>query len=414
MADHETELTGHPGLPRRRCPDCGATLLATDPRWRCCDRPLLLADPIPAPAMDRLGDRPLSLWRYAEALQVPEPLWRRVSLGEGVTPLVDVDGTGSRWVKVEYANPTLSFKDRGAVLLLAAALATGAERILADSSGNAGTAAAAYAARAGLPASIYVPENTSPKKLSQIRAHGAELHVVPGNRDDCALAAAAAAHRPGVFYASHVYNPLFHVGTATFAFEVWEQLGGRLPDTFVLPAGNGTLVLGVAHACSALRAAQLIETLPKIIAVQAENCAPLARAWRAAHTAQSTPPMAGMAPVTPVVPKRTLAEGIAIAAPARGEELLRTVAEFGGAVVTVSESEIRRARSALARRGWYVEDTAAVCWAAADRLAPLAAAASSTAPSPGAAPSPAAVAALGEVVLPLSGAGLKTGWTVGD
>lgn len=385
MVDERTVHQDHPELPRRACPDCGATLPVTDLRWRCCERPLLLADPIPVPAVAELAGRPLSAWRYADSLRIPEHLWRRVTLGEGITPLVAAD-EHRRWVKVEYANPTLSFKDRGAVVLLAAALAAGADRIVADSSGNAGTSAAAYAARAGLPASIYVPENTSPKKLGQIRAHGAELHVVPGTRDDCAVAAARAADRPGVFYASHVYNPLFHVGTGTFAFEVWEQLGRRLPDTFVLPVGNGTLVLGVAQACASLRAAGLVDRLPKIVAVQAENCAPLAAGWRA-----------GRPDVEPVTPRRTLAEGIAIAAPARAQEILRTIGRFGGEVITVSESEIRRARTELASRGWYVEDTAAVCWAAADRV------------QPAASDSP-----LGEVVLPLSGAGLKTGWTVGD
>lgn len=381
MADQRSDAEPYGSMPDRLCPDCGARLSVTDPRWRCCTGPLILADPIPAPHGADL-DGPLSLWRYRAALRIPEPLWRQVTLGEGVTALVEADSR--RWVKVEYANPTLSFKDRGAVVLIAAALAAGAERIIADSSGNAGTAAAAYAARAGLPASIYVPQNTSPKKLGQIRAHGAELHVVPGNRDTCADAAAAAAEGTGVFYASHVHNPLFHIGTATFAFEVWEQLGRRLPDTFVLPVGNGTLVLGVAHACRALRAAGLVDRLPRIVAVQAANCGPLAEAWRL-----------GAQDALPVTPKRTLAEGIAIGAPARGAELLRVIAEFDGAIVAVREPEIRSARADLARRGWYVEDTAAVCWAAAD-----------TAAADG--------QPLGDIVLPLSGAGLKTGWTVGD
>ena len=334
---------------------------------------MLLADPPAAPVPPaELAGRPLSGWRYAEPLGVPERLWRRATLGEGLTPLLEA-GPGLS-VKVEYASPTLSFKDRGVVLLLAQALAAGASKVVADSSGNAGTAVAAYSARVGLPAEIFVPENTSPKKIGQVRAHGAQVHLVPGSREATAAAAIEAVEHGGAFYASHVYNPVFHLGTATYGFEVWEQLGGRLPDTFVLPVGNGTLVLGVTRAVAGLLAAGRITSAPRIVAVQAANCAPLAAAWRNGSTAPAA-----------VESRPTIAEGIAIAAPARGAEILAAVDEFA----TVEEDQVLAARAELARRGWYVEDTAAVCWAAVR----------------------AAGQAWGSVVVPLSGAGLKTGWT---
>jgi threonine synthase len=201
------------------------------------------------------------------------------------------------------------------------------------------------------------------------------VNLVPGNREATAAAAIEAVEAGGSFYASHVYNPVFHLGTATYGFEVWEQLGGRLPETLVLPVGNGTLVLGVTRAVAGLLAAGLIPAAPRIVAVQAANCAPLAAAWRAG----SAEPLA-------VESSPTIAEGIAIAAPARGAEILTAVDE----IVTVTEEQVLAGRSELARRGWYVEDTAAVCWAAAR----------------------ASDGAWGEVVVPLSGAGLKTGWSV--
>lgn len=379
----------------RVCPACGRRFDLLDPTWRCCSGPdgrplpLVLAEPPAAPPSPaRLRERPWDLGRYAESLGVPQEAWRLVTLGEGATPLLPagprVDGV---WVKAEYLSPTLSFKDRGAVLLLAAARAARARRVVVDSSGNAGTAVAAYAARAGLPAEVYVPESTSPQKLAQVRAHGARLHLVPGRREDAAAAAARAADEPGTRYASHVYDPLFHLGTATFVYEVWEQLGGRLPDVFVLPVGNGTLVLGVALGCAVLHAAGHVPALPRIVAVQAATCAPLGAAWRS-----------GNADPVPVHPGPTLAEGIAIAAPARGAEILRAVAASGGAVVTVTDEELLAARADLAERGWYVENTAAVCWAAVRRLRR----------GPGAPDDPVLT---GEVVLPLTGAGAKTGWS---
>jgi threonine synthase len=165
---------------------------------------------------------------------------------------------------------------------------------------------------------------------------------------------------------------VFHLGTATYAYEVWEQLGGRLPETLVLPVGNGTLVLGVTRAVAGLLAAGRITKRPRIVAVQAANCAPLAAAWRA-----------GAAEPVAVTATPTIAEGIAIAAPARGAEILAAVDE----IVTVTEEQVLAGRSELAQNGWYVEDTAAVCWAAAR------------------------AAAWPDAVVPLSGAGLKTAWT---
>ena len=241
--------------------------------------------------------------------------------------------------KVEFASPTLSFKDRGAVVLVAKALELGAGRLVADSSGNAGAAIAAYAARAGLACDVFVARSTAAGKLAGLAAVGAGIRLVDGDREDVARAAIAEVEATGSFYASHVYNPFFFEGTKTFAFEVWEQLG-RAPDVVVLPAGNGTLVLGAYTGFSELHRARLIASMPRLLVVQAAGCAPVARAFHG-HTMM----------VVPVVNEGTVADGIAIAEPARGDEIVDAVRQTRGTVVTVTDDEITAAAVRAGRAG---------------------------------------------------------------
>ncbi|MFJ9039359.1 pyridoxal-phosphate dependent enzyme [Streptomyces sp. NPDC102406] len=367
-------------LPDCYCPVDGTRVPGGSLDWCCpaCRGPLDL-DYAPTPAsLTSLGGRVNSLWRYAECLPLAEP---ECSLGEGRTPLVRLTDHVS--AKLDFLMPTLSFKDRGAVMLAALATRLGPERVVADSSGNAGTAVAAYCARARLPCTVYVPEGTSAKKSEQIRAHGARLEVVAGDREDTARAARAAADESGVFYASHVHNPYFLHGTKTYVHEVWEDLGGRLPDVLVLPVGNGTLLLGAALAVAELHTAGLIDRRPALHAVQAAAVAPLAAAWRAGADDLVDSGAAGTS---------TLAEGIAIARPPRARQILRAVRESGGAVHTVTDDQIRHAQSDLASRGLFVESTGAACWAAVRDGGPVAAALHAR-----------------TAVVPLCGAGLKTG-----
>ncbi|MGQ4384225.1 threonine synthase [Streptomyces sp. SAS_270] len=361
-------------LPDCFCPTDGTRVPAGSLAWCCpaCRGPLDL-DFSPTPAsLKSLAGRVNSLWRYAECLPLAAPT---VSLGEGRTPLVPLrDGVSA---KLDFLMPTLSFKDRGAVLLAELALRLGPRRVIADSSGNAGTAIAAYCARAALPCTVYVPDGTSPKKLEQIGAHGARLHIVDGDREATATAAREAADEEGTFYASHVFNPYFLHGTKTYVHELWEDLGGRLPDVIVVPVGNGTLLLGAALAVAELHTAGLIDRRPALYAVQAAAVAPLARAWDAGA--------GDLVGVTSMAP--TFAEGIAIPRPPRARQILRAVRESGGAFLTVTEDQIRHAQRDLASRGLYVESTGVACWAAVRE------------------------GSLGErsAVVPLCGAGLKTG-----
>lgn len=335
------------------CAACARRVAFTDPGCPCGG----LLDLDPATGAWEVDSEATGLWRYRSRFPF-DPRWggwQGLTMGEGGTALVAVDGAVA---KVEYTSPTLSFKDRGAALLVARAVLGGAEHVLVDSSGNAGTALAAYAARAGLRCTVVVPAATSPGKLAQIRAHGAELRLVDGTREDVAAAARAEVGQTGAWYASHVWDPTFYEGTKTLAFEVIEQLG-RLPDTVVLPAGNGTLVLGWSRGVAELVGAGLVAAPCRIVAVQAAACAPVAAAWAA-----------GAADVAPVVGAPTVAEGIAIAAPPRGAAILGAVRASGGTVVTVDEEAIAAARRRLASTGFFVEPTAAATWAGLEQVRP--------------------------------------------
>ncbi|KAA0108456.1 pyridoxal-phosphate dependent enzyme [Mycolicibacterium sp. P1-5] len=303
-------------------------------------------------------------------------------MGEGNTPLVPSRTLPNVRFKLEFLSPTLSFKDRGAVVLAALAAELRVGRAVVDSSGNAGTAVAAYFARAGIDCEVLVPASTSPEKLAQIRAHGATLTLVPGSRADTAAAASDIAELPGVFYASHVYHPYFMHGVKTYGYEIWQQSGRSLPSAVLVPVGNGTLLLGCYLAFTELVASGLADRMPALFAVQATNCAPLAAAW-AGQDCPEAP---------------TVAEGIAITAPPRAEQILAAVRTSGGTIVSVDDDAIVAARHELAREGLFVEPTAAVCYAAA-------------AAAPGrSGPNWRRLnyfLALGDVVIPLCGAGLK-------
>ncbi|MCX4674562.1 threonine synthase [Streptomyces sp. NBC_01433] len=369
-------------MPMYLCPQDGTRAAITDLTWCCpvCRGPWDLDfEPRRSPAglsLNSLTGRVNSLWRYEEVLPLSSPA---VSLGEGRTPLVPLTDTVS--AKLDFLMPTLSFKDRGAVMLAELARRLNPARVVADSSGNAGTAVAAYCARASLPCTVYVPEGTSAKKTEQIRAHGARLKTVPGDREAAALAARAVADEPGTFYASHVFNPYFLHGTKTYVYELWEDLGGRLPDAIAVPVGNGTLLLGAALATAELHALGLIERRPALIAVQAEAVSPLASAFHAG--ARELP--AASTDTAPTDAALTLAEGIAIPRPPRARQILAAVRASGGTFLTVSEDRIREAQLDLAARGFYVETTGVACWAAVGGWTDR------------------------SVVVPLCGAGLKTG-----
>lgn len=299
------------------------------------------------------SDQP-SMLRYLHAFpSVIQQTMRDISLGEGWTAAVALSGADPNvLVKMDHLMPTLSFKDRGAVVLVALAKTIGVERIVQDSSGNAGHAIATYAARAGIPCEIFVPEECSPKKIAMIEGTGGKVNVIAGSREDTADATLQAAARPGTFYASHVYNPLFYAGTRTYVFEILEQLG-RLPERMILPLGNGTLVLGAARALKELSLVGISTKNCQVIAVQAENCAPIYQAFQTRARSVETTDNHG-----------TAAEGIAIARPMRGSEVLNAVYELGGDVWVGREDDLQPTRARMKRLGFDIEPTTAASFAA--------------------------------------------------
>lgn len=335
------------------CRQCGERYGDAVPRWLCECSGLLDLDFTPSLDPAQVKARPGTLWRYREAL--PVPAGADLTLGEGFTPLLPVTVGGREMlVKQEQLFPTGSYKDRGATVMIAMAAYLGINKVVEDSSGNAGCSVAAYCAKAGVECRIFVPADNSPGKLGQIELYGADLVRVEGSREDTARACMDAA--TATFYASHVYNPYFFHGTKTFAYEVVEQLGWKGPDTVVLPAGNGTLLLGAYIGFSELLALGLIEAMPRLVAVQAAGCAPLCQSF---INGESAPLVVETRP--------TLAEGIAIAQPVRGEQMLAAVRETGGLFLSVSEEEIHAAFNDMGRKGYCIEPTSAAVIAGAAR-----------------------------------------------
>jgi threonine synthase len=359
------------------CPDCGeqATLKPDD--WRCkCGGAweTVLPDSFD-PALIDSGVT--SVWRYKHlyGLDFDEP---KFVMGTGWTPLLPLTlDKIPVWVKPEYFAPTASFKDRGTELMINILAHQGVTHIAEDSSGNAGASVAAFAARAGMEAEIFVPAHASPAKQAQIAVYGAHVNAISGPRVNAKLAAIDAVEK-GMVFASHAFHPGFLLGQQSVAYELWEQLGRRAPDWYLVPVGQGVHMLGVWLGFKRLLAAGLVDRIPRMVGVQAALLAPLCRAYEA-----------GLDTVPSLEPLGTSrAEGLAIAQPVRGRRLLQAVRESNGTCVMVDEDEILAAREMMAAHGFYIEPTSATAVAALKRIAHL------TKPDE-------------TIVIPLTGSGLK-------
>ena len=340
-----------------RCSECNKEFPIETMDFRCtCGEPFNLFFTPERFSLDLIDKNEWSLFRYKAFLPVTNDLWKDISLGEGKTPLVKLQN--NVFLKADYYMPTLSFKERGAALVIWLAKTLGVKKILQDSSGNAGNSIAAYAARAGIDCEIYVPQGTSDGKIKMITSHGAKVNVLPLSRDETAEACRQAVLDGQGYYASHVFNPFFYQGTKTFVYEVFEQLG-RLPDNFFIPVGNGTLLLGVFLAFDELLSSGIIKKLPKIFAVQSERCAPILEVYntQGAET-QGKPAVPNRPPV------KTMAEGIAIGQPARLKQILRKCKQMDVEFIPAPENTILKAREILAKSGFFVEHTTAATYAA--------------------------------------------------
>ena len=270
-------------------------------------------------------------------------------LGQGGTPTIDFDWPAARRLrlslKLEFLQPTGSFKDRGAAMLVAAAWNTpggGAGSFVEDSSGNAGASLAAYGAAAQLRAEVFVPAAAAGGKLAQIEAVGGKIHRVDGDRDAVADAAEQFAAERGIPYLSHNRSPYFSEGIKPAAEEIVEH---GMPDAIVLPVGNGSLLIGLQRGFQELLQIGRIERMPRLIAVQSESVSPVVAAWAERNMQQ---------------PQPTIADGIAVARPPRLAQMIAALQESNGAAVAVSEGAIAAAHQTIRERGIYVEPTSAV------------------------------------------------------
>lgn len=304
----------------------------------------------------RRVDRKLpGIWRYRHALGLEEAA-PEVSLGEGSTPLVWTKVGGKPMAcKLEFLNPTGSFKDRGSAALASFLKARGVTRAIEDSSGNAGASFAAYAAATGIRAQIFVPDSASGPKRMQIEAYGAEIVRIMGPRSNSAEAARRVV-QPGAAYASHATLPQVIPGYATAAYELWEQIGNA-PGAVIVPAGQGNFLLGLSRGFEGLKKAGLIDRFPTLIGVQALACSPL---W-ALHTY-------GPSGLGWVMERETIAEGVRVRHPRRGDAVLDAISQHNGGFIAVPEEAILAGRDQLARLGFYVEPTSALVWNAFEQL----------------------------------------------
>lgn len=335
-------------------PTSGEMFAMDAPIWCSPTGNPLMLTPLPGITARDVDFSKRSIWRYHAAL--PLPVEAPISMGEGCTPLVDAEYSGTHCAfKLEWFSPTGSFKDRGTSVMLSLLRQQGVRAVLEDSSGNGGASVAGYGAAGGLATTILVPEATSPAKIAQMKAYGAKVELVPGPREATEAAAIAMASR--IFYASHNWHPFFLQGTKTLGYELWEDLGFKAPDNIVLPASAGSSLLGCYIAFKELMASGEIERLPKFFVSQPANCAPL-------HTSFE----AGALDYVECEFAITVAEGTAIKRPLRLVQMLEAIRQSNGKTIAIDEQAIVEASLQLARKGLYVEPTSAQAAAAFSRL----------------------------------------------
>jgi threonine synthase len=324
------------------------------PRW-CADglKPLLIS-PQRGITRDEIERGTRSLWRYQASL--PVEVSKPISLGEGCTPLVQREWDNFRpFFKLEWFNPTCSFKDRGTAVMLSYLRQLGVDAVLEDSSGNGGASVAAYGAAGGMRVKIIAPAYTSPAKIAQVRAYGAEVQLVEGPREESEREAIRQSDR--IFYSSHNWQPFFLQGTKSIAYELWEDFDFEVPDNVIVPVGAGSTLLGCHIGFGELLAAGQIKKLPRLFAAQPFNCSPVDASFKA-----------GVDTPVPRAVNKTIAEGTAIAHPLRLREMIHALRETGGETVAVSEQEIIAALKRLARLGLFAEPTSAGAAAALAKL----------------------------------------------
>jgi threonine synthase len=308
-----------------------------------------------------LHKREKSLWRYRELLPLPADV-EPVSLGEGGTPLLRAKKLASDvdlWIKDESLNPTQSFKARGMSVAVSMAKYLGAKKLAVPSAGNAGGALAAYAARAGLEAHIFMPCDTPRANIIECRELGAQVDLIDGLITDCGAEIARRKDKEGWFDMSTLKEPYRVEGKKTLGYELAEQLNWQLPDAIIYPTGGGTGLIGMWKAFDEMEALGWIGSKrPRMFAVQASGCAPIVRAFEAGEKSAGEFPNA-----------RTCASGLRVPKAIGDFLILKILRESNGGAVAIDDEEmIRVSREVGASEGLFVCPEAAACFAALKAL----------------------------------------------
>jgi threonine synthase len=360
-------MTTAPKVLALECSVCSTEFDASVEQHLCtCGNPLFARYDLKRAAatltLANLASRPRTLWRYAEVL----PEGPRVSLGEGMTALIAALRLGATiglqrlYVKDEGLNPTGSFKARGMTAAVTRAKQLGAKALAAPTAGNAGGALAAYAAAAGLPAVIVMPADTPLANVMECRAFGAKVVLLDGLISDCGKYVTDHKQKEGWYDVSTLKEPYRVEGKKTMGYELWEQFGAKLPDVILYPTGGGVGLIGMCKAFDEMEQMGWIGAeRPRMVAVQAEGCAPIVKAWEAQRATSEFFPNAA-----------TLASGLRVPGPLGDILILRMLRQTNGTALTVTDSEMLQAGKELAsQEGIFAAPEGAATVCAATKLA---------------------------------------------
>ena len=327
------------------CSACGKKYDASKEQHLCtCGKPLLARYDLRHAAgtlnLEALKSRPRTMWRYAEVLPNDPP----VSLGEGMTPLVHAKRLGasmgleSLFVKDEGLNPTGSFKARGMAAAVTRAKRLGVKALAAPTAGNAGGALAAYAAAAAIPAVIVMPADTPSANVMECQAFGAKVVKLNGLISDCGKYVAERKDREGWYDVTTLKEPYRVEGKKTMGYELWEQFGGKLPQVIFYPTGGGVGLIGMCKAFDEMQEMGWIGSeRPRMVAVQAEGCPPIVKAWEAHQSSAQFFPNAA-----------TIASGLRVPGPLGDQLILSMLRQTNGTAISVTDDEMLHAGRELA------------------------------------------------------------------
>ncbi len=305
----------------------------------------------------------LSLWRYLPLLPVNDPGGQNTPLhAAGYTPVYEVPSLAHKmrlhnlWIKDESRNPTASYKDRASAVVVARAREIGSDIVVTASTGNAGAALAGMSAAIGQKAVIFAPRSAPPAKIAQLLIYGAAIYLVDGTYDQAFDLTIQASQEFGWYCRNSGYNPFTAEGKKTAAFEIWEWMNTTdypfdVPLTVFVPVGDGNIISGLHKGFKDLLRLGWIQSIPRIIGVQAEGSAAIANAY-----------MAGTEQITPVS-ANTIADSISVDLPRDGVRAVRAARETGGRYVVVSDDEIINAISELGKVGIFAEPAGATSYA---------------------------------------------------